>query len=151
MSFSRVSNFTVYKSSSIFVFFKVNLNSLFRRSINHVTSFFLFNNVIQIIHRDDPPSQSTILVTQELLNLAYDWQPNDDTTSTSTNTTNSKQQRKQQQQQPLLDPVKDLKITDIEFVDSTKRVRVLEKRIACFQCLQCQKINEHVSRSKMLL
>jgi len=77
--------------------------------------------------RNDPPSQSTIIVTQDLLNMAYDWQS---TTSSSP--------------MPRLDPIKDMKMTDIEFVDQTKRVQLLEKQLSSFQCLKCKEINEHV-------
>ena len=74
--------------------------------------------------RDDPPSQSTIMATQELLNMAFDWRTTD--------------------QSPIIDPIKDMKITDIDFVDQSKRVDVLQNKLNDFQCLQCKKINEHV-------
>ena len=72
------------------------------------------------------------MATQELLNLAYDWQPTGVTADTN-------------KRQPLIDPIRDLKINDIDFVDGTKRVKNLEQQITGFQCLQCKKINEHVS------
>ena len=53
--------------------------------------------------------------------------------------------------QPLIDPIKDLKINDIDFVDGTKRVTALVEKMACFQCLQCKKINEHVRKSKTVV
>lgn len=74
--------------------------------------------------RDDPPSQSTVLAAQDLLNLAYDYQ------SVTC---------------PTFDPIKDMKINDIDFVDQSKRVDFLEKKLTTYQCLQCQNIHEHFS------
>lgn len=74
------------------------------------------------IFRNDPPSQSTIMAGQDLLNLAQEFQ-------TSI---------------PLINPVKDLNLNNIDFIENLKRLEKLESNMLTYSCLECTSFSEHV-------
>ena len=73
--------------------------------------------------RDDPPSQTVSIATQELLRL------------TETNFEGL----------AGLDPVKDLHLKDIELVEQFRSVQSMEETLKHFQCVNCPRFQEHVS------
>ncbi|XP_071948306.1 superkiller complex protein 2-like [Antedon mediterranea] len=71
--------------------------------------------------RDKPPSQLTSVVVQELLRLIED---NPDGL-------------------PALNPVKELKIQDMEFVEKYMKMQSLQEVVFDYKCLMCQAVDEH--------
>ncbi|XP_057289644.1 SKI2 subunit of superkiller complex protein-like [Hydractinia symbiolongicarpus] len=71
--------------------------------------------------KNDPPSQSTIMAGQDLLNLAQEFQ-------TSI---------------PLINPVKDLNLNNIDFIENLKRLEKLESNMLTYSCLECTSFSEH--------
>jgi hypothetical protein len=49
-------------------------------------------------------------------------------------------------QLPSLDPIKDLKIVDLDFVDNYKQMMKYREMFAQSKCHQCPKLNEQVSQ-----
>lgn len=79
-------------------------------------------------YRDDPPSQSVTMATQELLRLS--------------------------EENPHglsgLDPVKDLKLHDIDLVEQFRSLQFIKEEFPQFQCIRCPKLDEHVSISLVI-
>ena len=44
----------------------------------------------------------------------------------------------------LLDPVKDLKMSDIDYVTTKEEFTVVEQTMNCYTCVTCPKFSEHV-------
>ena len=76
-----------------------------------------------VCYRDDPPSQSVTVATQELLRLSEE---NPEGLSG-------------------LDPVKDLHLRDIDLVEQFRSLQFMQQEFAQFQCVHCPKFEEHVS------
>ncbi|KAL5012765.1 hypothetical protein ScPMuIL_011316 [Solemya velum] len=74
--------------------------------------------------RDDPPSQSVSVATQELLRV------------TEANPKGL----------PQLDPVKDLHIRDIELVEKFRSLKLLRERFGKYQCIHCPKFIDHFNQ-----
>ncbi|KAK7095479.1 superkiller complex protein 2-like [Littorina saxatilis] len=74
--------------------------------------------------RDDPPSQSVTMVTQELLRLS------------------------EQNPEGLsgLDPTKDLHLRDIDLVEQFRSLQFMQEEFGQFQCVNCPKFDEHFSQ-----
>eukprot|EP00794_Sanderia_malayensis_P015879 gene15879-17479_t len=79
--------------------------------------------------RDDPPSQTTVKAGQELLRLVES-DPNG---------------------LPLLDPIKDFNLKNLEFVEKIKKKNQLENSINGYNCIDCPQFVKHFSlvRSEM--
>lgn len=71
--------------------------------------------------KDDPPSQTVTVATQELLRLS------------------------EESPQGLsgLDPVKDLHLRDIELVEKFRSLQFMKEEFSQFQCVHCPKFDEH--------
>ncbi|XP_076455160.1 superkiller complex protein 2-like isoform X2 [Babylonia areolata] len=74
--------------------------------------------------KDDPPSQSVTVATQELLRLS----------------------EKNPGGLKGLDPVKDLNLRDIDLVEQFRSLRFMEEGIGQFQCVHCAKFEEHFTQ-----
>jgi len=74
--------------------------------------------------RLDPPSQSTIKAGQDLYNLTQDFI---------------------QTGCPILHPIRDMNINDIEFVENYRNLQAAESRCSSYKCLECLNIQEHFS------
>ena len=83
---------------------------------------------ILIICRKDPPGQSAVLATQELLRLT---EANPDGL-------------------PTLDPVKDLKLRNLDMVDKFEERSLVENTVDKFNCIHCFNFKQHVSRCLMM-
>lgn len=75
-----------------------------------------------IYFSQDPPGQSTVLATQELLRLTEASPEGLET----------------------IDAVKDLHIRDLELVEQFKEMENLELTISSFECLNCSQFDNHV-------
>ncbi|KAL8606412.1 hypothetical protein ACOMHN_060317 [Nucella lapillus] len=78
----------------------------------------------QLRFKDDPPSQSVTVATQELLRLS----------------------EKNPQGLSGLDPVKDLHLRDIELVEQFRSLKFMEEDLGQFQCVHCAKFEEHFAQ-----
>lgn len=82
--------------------------------------FFLF-----FLSREDPPSQSVSVATQELLRLS---ESNPDGI-------------------PKLNIIKDFNIRDIDLMEQHRSLQFMETEIARFNCVNCPHFLEHVSHN----
>lgn len=80
-------------------------------------------NAVRIFYRNDPPSQSVISATQELLRI------------TEANIDGL----------PGLDPLKDLHLRDIELVEKFRSLELMKEKLTTFNCINCPRFSEHVS------
>lgn len=74
--------------------------------------------------RDDPPSQSVTMATQELLRII---EANIDGL-------------------PGLDPLKDLHLRDIDLVEKFRSLELMKQKISTFNCINCPRFSEHFSQ-----
>ena len=76
-----------------------------------------------ISFRDDPPSQSVSIATQELMRL-IEANPSG---------------------LPGLDPIKDLHVRDISLVEQFRALQLMEEAFSKYQCIHCPNFEDHVS------
>ena len=74
------------------------------------------------MYRSEPPSQSVVTASQELLRLT---EANPDGL-------------------PGLDPVRDLHLRDIELVEKFRALDLLRGKFDTFNCVNCPRFTEHV-------